>query len=146
MELATSAVIGLLFGSVIAWLALRSKAAASNARLSLMEKELTAVKADLARLQQVHTELVAGKARLESALELERKASNEKIEIVTHASEDLRNSFKALAADALKSNNQQFLTLARENLERFQSEPRRDLEGRQKAVPDIVAPVRNAMR
>ena len=145
MELATSAVIGLLFGSVIAWLALRSRAATSNARLSLMEKELTAAKADLARLQQAHTELVAGKARLESALESERKASNEKIELVTFASEDLRNSFKALAADALKSNNQQFLALARENLERFQSEAKADLEGRQKTVADLVAPVRESL-
>src|SRR4030081_2222661 len=145
MELVTSGVVGLLFGSVIAWLALRSKAAASNARLSLMEKELTAAKADLARLQQDHTQLVAGKARLESALESERKTSNEKIEIVTHASEELRNSFKALAADALKSNNQQFLALARENLERFQSEARGDLEGRQKAVADMVAPVRESL-
>src|ERR1700704_2459125 len=145
MELVTSAVVGLLFGSVIAWLVLRTKAAASHARLSLMEKELTAAKADLARLQQVHTELVAGRARLESALELERKASNEKIELVTRASEELRNSFKALAADALKSNNQQFLTLARENLGRFQSEARGDLEGRQKAVADMVAPVRESL-
>src|SRR6267154_587454 len=141
----TSGVVGLLFGSVIAWLVLRSKAEAANARLSLMEKELTAAKADLARLQQAHTELVAGKAGLESALESERKASNEKIELVTRASEDLRNSFKALAADALKSNNQQFLTLARENLERFQSEARGDLEGRQKAVADMVAPVRESL-
>jgi DNA recombination protein RmuC len=145
MELVTSGVVGLLFGSVIAWLALRSKAAASNARLSLMEKELTAAKADLARLQQDHTQLVAGKARLEFALESERKTSNEKIELMTRASEDLRNSFKALAADALKSNNQQFLALARENLERFQSEARGDLEGRQKAVADMVAPVRESL-
>src|ERR1700682_2454635 len=146
MELVTSAAVGLLFGSVIAWLALRSKAAASHARLSLMEKELTAAKADLARLQQAHTDLVAGKARLESALESERKASNEKIDLMARASEDLRNSFKALAADALKSNNQQFLALARENLERFQSEARGDLEGRQKAVADMVAPVRESLR
>ncbi len=145
MELVTSGVVGLLFGSVIAWLVLRSKAAASNARLFLMEKELTAAKADLARLQQDHTELVAGKARLESALESERKTSNEKIELVTRASEDLRNAFKAMAADALKSNNQQFLALARENLERFQSEARGDLEGRQKAVADMVAPVRESL-
>jgi DNA recombination protein RmuC len=141
----TSAVVGLLFGGVIAWLALRSRAAASNACLSLTEKELIAAKADLARLQQAHTELVAGKARLESALESERKASNERIDLITRASEDLRNAFKALAADALKSNNQQFLALARENLERFQSEAKGDLEGRQKAVADMVAPVRESL-
>jgi DNA recombination protein RmuC len=145
MELVTSGVVGLLFGGVIAWLALRSKAAASHARLSLMEKELSAAKADLARLQRDYTDLVAGKAGLESALESERKTSNEKIELVTRASEDLRNSFKALAAEALKSNNQQFLTLARENLERFQSEAKGDLEGRQKAVADMVAPVRESL-
>src|SRR5258708_13540693 len=109
------------------------------------ERELSDAKADVARLQQDHTELVAGKARLESALESERKTSNEKIELVTRASEDLRNAFKAMAADALKSNNQQFLALARENLERFQSEARGDLEGRQKAVADMVAPVRESL-
>src|SRR5713226_4454615 len=145
MELVTSAVVGLLFGSMIAWLVLRSKAAASNARLSLMEKELTAAKADLARLQQAHTELVAGKARLESALESERKTSNEKMELVTRASEELRNSFKALASEALKSNNSSFLVIAEETLKRFQSQARGDLEARQKAVADMVAPVRESL-
>ena len=81
-----------------------------------MEKELAAEKADLARLQQAHTDLVAGKARLESALEAERKTSNEKIELVTRASEELRNAFKAMAADALKSNNSSFLVIAEETL------------------------------
>src|SRR5712671_3363453 len=145
MEPGVVGVIGLLFGSVLAWLALRSRSAGLSARLFLREKELEAEKASLARLQQAHTELVAGKARLESTLESERKANNEKIELVTRASEELRNAFKAMASDALKSNNQQFLTLARENLERFQSEARGDLEGRQKAVADMVAPVRESL-
>src|SRR6202166_1035297 len=137
--------IGLLFGSLIAWLALRSRSAGLSARLSLTEKELAAEKADLARLQQAHTELVAGKARLESALESERKTSNEKIELITRASEELRNAFKAMASDALKSNNLSFLVLAKESLERFQTEARGDLENRQKAVADMVAPVRDSL-
>jgi DNA recombination protein RmuC len=145
MEPGVIGVIGLLFGSVIAWLVLRSRTATLSARLSLMEKELAAGKADLARLQQAYTELVGGKARVESALEAERKASNEKIELVTRASEDLRNAFKAMAADALKSNNLSFLVLAKESLERFQTEARGDLENRQKAVADLVAPVRESL-
>src|SRR5271154_5357992 len=145
MELGISGVIGLLFGSVIAWLVLRSRTAALNARLCLMEKELAAAKADLARLQQAQTDLVAGKARLESALEAERKPSNEKMELVTRASEELRNAFKDMPADALKSNNLSFLVLAKESLERFQSEARGDLETRQKAVADLVAPVRDSL-
>jgi DNA recombination protein RmuC len=145
MELGVSGVIGLLFGSVIAWLVLRSRTAALNVRLSLTEKELMAGKADLARLQQAHTEMVAGKARVESALEAERKASTEKMELVTRASEELRNSFKAMAADALKSNNSSFLVIAEETLKRFQSQAKGDLEARQKAVADMVAPVRDSL-
>jgi DNA recombination protein RmuC len=145
MEPILIGVIGLLFGSVIAWLALRSRTAALGARLSLTEKELAAGKADLARLQQVRDDLVEGKVRAESALEAERKTSNEKIELVTHASEELRNAFKAMASDALKSNNLSFLTLAKESLERFQTEAKGDLDARQRAVADMVAPVRDSL-
>src|ERR1700735_5217051 len=95
MEPGVIGVIGLLFGSLIAWLALRSRHAGLSARVSLLEKELTAEKASLARLQQVYTEVVAGKARLESALESERKTSSEKIEVVTRAGDDPRNAFQA---------------------------------------------------
>ena len=137
--------IGLLFGGMIAWLALRSRTAALSARLSVMEKQLAAEKADLARLEQASTELVAAKARLESALESERKASNEKMELLTRAGEELGNAFKAMASDALKSNNLSFLVLAKESLERFQSEARGDLDSRQKAVADMVAPVRDSL-
>jgi DNA recombination protein RmuC len=149
MELWIAGVIGLLFGGVFAWLALRSRTAALTARLPLMEKELAAGKADLARLQQAQTDLVAAKARLESALESERKTNSEKLELVTRASEraneDLRNAFKALASDALKSNNSSFLVIAEETLKRFQSQARGDLEARQKAVADLVAPVRDSL-
>jgi len=145
MEPGIVGVIGLLFGSVIAWLVLRSRTATLTARLSLMEKELAAGKADLARLQQAQTELVAGKARLESALEAERKTNDEKIALVTRASDDLRNAFKAMASDALKSNNSSFLVIAQETLKRFQSEAQGDLDKRQKAVADLVAPVRDSL-
>ena len=134
MELAISGVIGLLCGSVLAWLVLRSQTTSLSTRLLLTEKELVAAKAELARLSAALTEQVAGRARLESALELERKASTEKMELVTQASDELRNAFKAMASDALKSNNLSFLELARTSLERFQSEAKGDLESRQKAV------------
>jgi DNA recombination protein RmuC len=149
MEPGVIGVIGLLFGGMIAWLVLRTRTATLTARLPLMEKELAAGKADLVRLQQAYTELVAGKARLESALEAERKTNDEKIAFLTKAGEraaaDLQNTFKALAADALKSNNSSFLQIAQETLKRFQTEARNDLENRQKAVADLVAPVRDSL-
>jgi DNA recombination protein RmuC len=145
MEPWITGVIGLLFGSALAWLVLRSRTATLSARFSLMEKELEAGKVDLARLQQARTELVAGKARLESDLASERRNNDEKIELVTRASEDLRNAFKAMASDALKSNNSSFLVIAEETLKRFQSQAKGDLDARQKAVADLVAPVRDSL-
>jgi hypothetical protein len=77
MELGISGGIGLLFGCLLAWLALRSRNAGMYARLSFTEKELAVAKADLARLLEEQQKLVASRARLESALESERKASTE---------------------------------------------------------------------
>jgi len=145
MELGINGGIGLLFGALLAWLALRSRTAALQARLSLIEKELSGAKAALARLLEDQRRLVEERARLESALELERKTSAEKIELLSQAGADLQNSFKALAAEALRSNNSSFLQIAHETLKRFQTEAQGDLEARQKAVADLVSPVRESL-
>lgn len=145
MELVTSGVVGLLFGMLLAWLLLRSQQAASRIRLLLIEKELVAAKSELTRLFEAQNELIAAKARLESTLESERKTSNEKVELVRRASDELCNAFKAMASDALKSNNLSFLELAKASLEKFQAEAKGDLQARQKAVADIVTPVRESL-
>ena len=49
--------------------------------------------------------------------------------------------FQALSAEALRSNNEQFLTLARETLGGYQTEARGELEKREKAVAQLVAPI-----
>ena len=149
VESTITGVIGLSFGGLLAWLVLRSRTAALQARLSLTEKELAGVKADLARVLLDQRQLVESRARLESALESERKTSNEKVELLTRAgdraAEDLQNAFKALAADALKTNNSTFLQIAQETLKRFQSDARGDLDARHKAVADLVTPVRESL-
>jgi DNA recombination protein RmuC len=149
IELGVAAGLGLLLGVVLTWLALRSGSALLSARLSFTEKELTTAKADLARTWEQQRELLASRARLESALESEKKASIDKVELLTRAgeraAEDLENAFKALAADALKSNSTSFLEIAQETLKRFQNQAQGDLETRQKAVADLVAPVRESL-
>jgi DNA recombination protein RmuC len=149
MGLAISGAIGLSFGILLAWLVLRSRTTGLQVRLALMEKELAGTKTELARLLAAQTDLVASRARLESALESERKSSSEKVDLLTQSSvraaEDLQNAFKALAADALKTNNSSFLQIAQETLKRFQSDAQGDLDARQKAVSDLVTPVRDSL-
>lgn len=54
---------------------------------------------------------------------------------------DAENVFKALSADALARNNQAFLDLARATLGQTQEASRGELERRQQAIAELVAPV-----
>jgi DNA recombination protein RmuC len=145
MEFAISAIVGLLLGAALTWLVLRTRTSALEAHRSLLQKELLATKGHVEQLLREQKELVAGRARMEAALELERKSNAEKVELLTRAGENLQNAFKALAADALKSNNLSFLQVAQETLKRFQSEAKGDLETRHKAIADLVSPVRESL-
>jgi DNA recombination protein RmuC len=144
MEL-IAVLLGALFGSALAWLGLGSRHAATGARLSLIEKELAAARSELARQQEANSRLREQAAGLDSTLEHERKSTAEKLALVDRATEDLREAFQALASDALRSNNQAFLQLAKASLEKFQSEAKGDLEARQKAVETLVAPIKESL-
>jgi DNA recombination protein RmuC len=61
------------------------------------------------------------------------------------ARQKLADTFKALSAEALQSNNQAFLDLAKATLERTQETARGDLELRQQAIADLVRPVRESL-
>jgi DNA recombination protein RmuC len=84
--------------------------------------------------------LVALRPRLaqNATLRRERDLFEVKLESERANAED---RFKSLSAEALKSNNEQFLALARQTLGTYQSEARGELEKREKAVAQLVAPI-----
>ena len=84
-------------------------------------------------------------AELQTRLEEERQQSAEKLKLITEAQRAFENSFKSLSADALKSNNQSFLDLAKASLAEFQQGAKGDLEKRQIAIDALVAPVRASL-
>jgi len=57
----------------------------------------------------------------------------------------LMAAFKALSADALERNNQRFLDLARLSLERQQAQASGELEKRQQAIGELVAPMKGTL-
>ncbi len=59
--------------------------------------------------------------------------------------DQLANAFKALSADALHTNNQSFLQLATASLEKFQERAQGDFDARQKAVDQLVQPIRESL-
>src|SRR5260370_949936 len=98
----------------------------SNARATAEEKchripdlELQVKRRDdqIAGLQQEVTLLKSVRAELQTTVDAERRASEEKLALLQQAEAKLSDAFHALAAEALKNNNQSFLALAKQSLE-----------------------------
>ncbi|HEY2116886.1 MAG TPA: DNA recombination protein RmuC [Candidatus Angelobacter sp.] len=138
--------LGAGLGFLIAWLLVRPNAAVLNSRLSALQQELAKARLEAAKSADLNTQLNAAKVKLETTIALERKANDEKLAILNQMTEELRESFQALSAEALKSNNQAFLHLAQSTLEKFQSEAKGDLELRQQAVENLVAPIGESLK
>ncbi len=117
---------------------LRAAAEATAARVPDIETALT----DRDRALGEHK---AKHAELETRLFEERKAAEEKLALVKQAEAALSDAFKALSSEALKSNNQAFIELAKATLEKFQEGAKTDLEARQKAVNELVRPLRESL-
>ncbi|HEX7288219.1 MAG TPA: DNA recombination protein RmuC, partial [Candidatus Angelobacter sp.] len=141
-----SVAIGAGLGFLIAWLMLRSDSMVLNTRLASVQNDLALARAEGAKQSKQHSDLTAALARLEATLEHERKAHQEKLDLLDRATAELRDTFSALAGEALKSNNQAFLDLAQSSLEKFQAEAKGDLELRQQAVQSLVTPIGESLR
>jgi DNA recombination protein RmuC len=114
-------------------------------RVPLLESQLKEKEAEEASLHEQISSLRTEKREIEVVLQEERRSAYEKLNLLQEATENLQNAFKALSADALKSNNQSFLELAKTTLEKFQSEAKGELEQRQRAVENLVTPIRASL-
>jgi DNA recombination protein RmuC len=86
------------------------------------------------------------RAATRAALEAERRAAEEKLRLVEDSKARLTEAFQALSAEALRTNREDFLQLARTSLEKFQQAAQGDLDQRQKAIADLVKPVHESMQ
>jgi DNA recombination protein RmuC len=72
-------------------------------------------------------------------------ATQEKLQLLEKAREELTDTFQALSAKALKNSHESFLELATATLSKYQEGASRDLELRQKEVKQLVEPVRESL-
>lgn len=97
------------------------------------------------RLQQRLARLNEEKTALATALELQQKASAEKITALEKSREQLSDTFAALSGEALKHNSEQFLKLAQEKLKQFNIEARHELGKKEQAIEHILKPIRETL-
>jgi DNA recombination protein RmuC len=159
--------LGVATGALVMWLAMRpmagriraeeqAKAASAVAvldeRLLARDREIEETRAALRAnetgrdaLRDQVTRLQTALAELQARCEEERKAVAEQRALLDDARARLADAFKALSAEALQANNQQFLDLARTALGTFQAEAKGDLDNRQQAIEALVTPIRESL-
>lgn len=156
--------VGLALGVAVAWLYHRvqmknaferGRSSTEPERASLVER-IASRDAEIARLDAAlrdalhvaedrdatNAELQVSIARVTEKLEAERALAAEKLVVVEKAREELTSAFRALSGQALQTNNQMFLDLATQTLGRFQQDAKGELERRQQAIQELVAPVK----
>lgn len=114
-------------------------------QLRNLNEALDREKDESERLRGENAANLANLLALQTRLEDERRASQEKLALLSAAEEKLTDAFKALSADALRSNNRSFLDLAKQNLETFQQNAKGDLELRQRAIDELVKPLKDSL-
>ena len=151
---------GIVVGAVVVWLLLRAQSqrsyekgqADSATQVAALQERLAARDQEAQKLQQACDKEVTQReqirednANLKAQLEGERRAAQERSESFKQAAGELSEKFKALSRDALKDNNQSSLDLARTTLEKFQISAQGDLELRQRAIDQLVKPLKESV-
>ena len=116
-----------------------------NQLIPQLEQSLRAKDEQLRQMNSDITQLTAQVREAAVRLSEERKSAEEKLALVNNAQISLKETFKVLSADALKSNNQSFIELTKLQLEQFQQGARQDLELRQKSIDELVKPLRDSL-
>lgn len=79
--------------------------------------------------------------RLHTELDKERAVHGERLKAFTDADAKLRETFQALSAEALKTNNEAFLDLAETRLREARTEATSDIDARKLAIEQLLAPM-----
>ena len=136
METASAALF--IAGLAVGLVSTVGTAILARSTLRRRDADLLSREATLTRTQQELSLAQQDRARLSAELDAERRAAAERESL-------LRDSFAAMSRDALERNNRAFLDLAQTKLGEFQQSARVELDGRHKAIADLVQPLKESL-
>jgi DNA recombination protein RmuC len=152
LGIAVPLILAVILGSLIGWLAQRSRSSVASTALErrlaeadarLQERERQVRELDT-RLQVLAT-VESDRSRLSAELDMERRSAGEKIALLQQAELRLRESFQSLSAEALRQNNDSFLQLARTSLGELHKVSATELDARQKSISELMSPIRETL-
>lgn len=153
IQLAIAATSGVLFGFLLTWLIgrasrarLQEKLSATEGRLAEVEARLVASNQDTTGLREQLSEARAQLATWKTRAEEEARTAAEKLDLLKVAENRLTDTFKALSSEALRSNQEQFLQLARSNWEKQTDAAKAEMSARQTGVESLLKPIGEALQ
>jgi DNA recombination protein RmuC len=102
---------------------------------------LGALLAGLWTAARLRTQVAVAEARCDQI----QKNLQEQKALLTQARQEMADAFKALSGEALKTNNQAFLDLAKTSFETLHAEAKGDLAQRQQAIDHLVKPLHDSL-
>ena len=127
---------------------LQQQLRAEGEQKAAAQAELKQTRASLEQLSSVRDQL-SSESQLRVAAQTKLKETEVNLEeqrkLLGEATAKLTDTFGALSAEALKSNNQAFLALAKSTFETIQTQAKGDIESRQKAIDGLVAPLKESL-
>jgi DNA recombination protein RmuC len=153
-------IVGAAVGGTAGWLWATNRSRAEQAarvrdlenRLATQEgggaairEQLESSRREIDRLQTDLRTITAQKADAEARASEIRASLEEQKRLLEEAKTRLTEAFRALAADALKSSNEDFLRLAEERFKALTQAAAGELEARKTAVETLVQPLRQAL-
>jgi DNA recombination protein RmuC len=125
--------------AAIAWAAASDRRAREATRAHAETAiQLNVARETLARSQQAE-------AALKARLDAEQRNTAEKLAVLEQARDSMKDAFAAISSDLLAQNNARFLDLAKQKFGELQNTAMTDLAGRQKAIDELVQPLRESL-
>lgn len=116
-----------------------------ESRVTQLQRELDHATTTLQAKDTELRDLTAANAAQAKELDAERKATQEKLALFDDSQRKLQDAFDALSAKALQANNRMFLDLAQQTLGKHEQTAKGELEKRQQAITELVAPVKQSL-
>jgi len=127
---------------------LSGKAAAlsiENASLNAQLGDLSQLKRDIEKYRQDIIRLSSENSSLQTSVSQQQKAMEEKIQLLEKAEQKFKDIFQSLSSEVLKANSTQFLELAKQNLDKYQSQAKDDLDKRHLKFDELIKPIRETL-
>ncbi|MAG72111.1 MAG: DNA recombination protein RmuC [Acidobacteria bacterium] len=152
----TVAVVAALLGGGVAWL-LATRARTTDAELEARARSAEGIRDELRRqladkdgqleaLRKTLEDEARARTEAQTRLDQAREGLRDQQRLVEETTTRLTDTFRALSADALKSNNQSFLDLAKQSFESIVAETKGDVGKRQEAIDGLIRPIQETLK